>query len=236
MKILHISDVHSVINPKLNSYLDGNKIDLIIVSGDVTNFGPSEFALDFLNELREKNINVIAIPGNCDIPEAVSAIEDSDAIYAHNKIIKFRDLIIYGFGGSNPTPFDTPLEFDEDTLYKQINSLINRDSVDISDSFADESLSQLTKNCTKILLTHAPPHGGEADLIPGGAHVGSTAIEKIINEKDFDLNLCGHIHEAVSISKIANTIVSNPGNLESNHGVLIEVNKDEILNIEIVDL
>ncbi|MDR3063806.1 MAG: metallophosphoesterase [Methanobrevibacter sp.] len=236
MKVLQISDIHSEINPRLNSYLDENKIDLLIISGDITNFGPSEFAMNYLNELKEKNIDILTIPGNCDTPEAISAIDSSEVLSAHNKVVKYKNIIFFAFGGSNPTPFNTPFEFDEDTIYNEIKSLIEKESIDIADKSFNESTDDVKDDYFKVLLTHAPPFGSDADLIPSGAHVGSTAIEKIIKENNFDINLCGHIHEACSISKINNTIIANPGNLHESHGILFELKKNKLLNIEIVDL
>ena len=43
MKILSISDVHGEENENLYKYLKKNDIDLVLVSGDITNFGPLEF-------------------------------------------------------------------------------------------------------------------------------------------------------------------------------------------------
>jgi Icc-related predicted phosphoesterase len=230
MKILHISDVHSEENENFYKYLDENSVDLVIVSGDITNFGSAEFATGFLNKVSSKVEEVIAIIGNCDPEEVLFAVEESDAFLAHNTITIFKNLIIYGFGGSNPTPFNTPFEINEDVLYESINNLIEHEEVVLEDIPSLKSSNPL-----KILLTHAPPLNSQADKIDSGDHVGSSSIERIIKENNFDLNLCGHIHEARSISKIGDTIVANPGILTGNHGVLIDVKEDSSFNCEIVD-
>ncbi|MDR2873905.1 MAG: metallophosphoesterase [Methanobrevibacter sp.] len=220
MKIIHISDVHSENNENFFRYLDENEIDLVIISGDITNFGPLEFATDFLNKTAFKT-KVIAIPGNCDICGVIKTIEDSEAIVGHDRINLFKNVLIYGFGGSNPTPFGTSFEIAEDDLYNSINNLIDYESVILKEN---NDLNQL--DIIKILLTHSPPFNTEADKITSGDHVGSTAIANIIDENDFDLNLCGHIHEAISISKLNSTIIANPGMLTNNHGTLITTDDD----------
>ncbi|KZX11754.1 metallophosphoesterase family protein [Methanobrevibacter filiformis] len=220
MKILQVSDVHSEDNSKFNRYLDENDIDLLIISGDITNFGPPEFAINFLNNIFLKEIPIIAIPGNCDNPESIEAIKRSNAIFAHNKVIFFKGIIIYSFGGSNPTPFNTPFEFSEEELYDNLKNLFNKSPLILDEndkrSFIEDNL--------RVLLTHAPPIDSEADKIENGAHVGSSSVNKIIKEFNPNLNLCGHIHEAESISKINDTIVVNPGMLKNNKGILIDIN------------
>ncbi|MDR2830990.1 MAG: metallophosphoesterase [Methanobrevibacter sp.] len=230
MKIVHISDIHSNENENFLKYLDENEIDLVLISGDITDFGPKEFADDFLNKIASKT-SVIAIHGNCDIESVYNTIENSKATFAHNKINLFKNILICGFGGSNPTPFNTPFEINEEDLYTCLNNLIDYENVVLKEN------KLLNKDkIIKILLTHAPPFETEADKISNGDHVGSKAIRDVLNENDFDLNLCGHIHEAKSISKLNNTIIANPGMFKDNHGILITTNNDSSdFNIEIIE-
>ncbi|MDR2622957.1 MAG: metallophosphoesterase [Methanobrevibacter sp.] len=230
MKIVHISDIHNNENENFLRYLNENEIDLVLISGDITDFGPKEFADDFLNKLASKT-SVIAIHGNCDIESVYNTIEKSNTIFGHDKISLFKNILIYGFGGSNPTPFNTPFEMSEEDLYASLNNLIDYESV-----ILEENKSLDKNKVIKILLTHSPPFESEADKIPSGDHVGSKAIRDILNENDFDLNLCGHIHEARSVSKLNNTIIANPGMLKDNHGILITTSNDSPdFDIEIVE-
>lgn len=212
MKILQISDVHSEENPKFNSYLENNDIDLVIITGDITNFGPPEFVSKFIDNILSLGIKVQAIPGNCDNPQSIEAIKKSKAIFNHSSIYIDNNICFYGFGGSNPTPFDTPFEFNDEELYENIKSLFG----------------QINSNqkMLSILVTHAPPYCCEADKIEDGSHVGSKGIRRIIEEFEPNINLCGHIHEANSLDKIANTVVANPGMLKNNNGCLIEIADD----------
>ena len=61
MKILAISDLHGDIKP-LIPYLQENKVDLIIIAGDITHFGPPELIEELLNEISSFGIAVLALP------------------------------------------------------------------------------------------------------------------------------------------------------------------------------
>ncbi|MCC7553503.1 MAG: metallophosphoesterase [Methanobacteriaceae archaeon] len=225
MKILEISDVHSRENENLNKYLNNNDIDLLIISGDITNFGPLDFVDTFIKKLLNHDCNVIAIPGNCDVEGVCNAIKDSGALCTHNNVVVYENLAIFGYGGSNPTPFDTPGEVEDDKIYEDISNLISENKKIYNDD-----------NKIKILLTHAPPFNSKADLVENGDHVGSHAILDIIKNFNFDINLCGHIHEAKSIDKINGTIVANPGILENNGAILINIDENNEYSIEIISL
>ena len=224
MKILQVSDIHSNENPKLIDYLKNNNIDLVLISGDITNFGPLEFVGDFISQIKEF-CDVIAIPGNCDPNGICNAITESEAVCLHKNVINFENVIIFGYGGSNPTPFDTPGEIEDNKIYGDLNELI----------FEYESVANTTDKI-KILLTHAPPFNTLTDLVEGENHVGSHGVRKIIENFNIDINLCGHIHEARSLDKIGNTVVANPGILENDGAILIDVNKDNTFDIGIVSL
>lgn len=222
MKIMAISDLHGKINKSLEKYLEQNKIDLLIISGDISNFGPTQLIQDNLNKISTYNTPIIAIPGNCDPQDTTDAINNSQAQNAHKENIKIENIIITGFGGSNPTPFDTPTEYTDEELYTQLDTLIKQ--------------TQVEKENIHILLTHAPPLNTKADEIPDGAHVGSEAVRKIIEKYQPDINLCGHIHEAKSIDKIGKTTILNPGEMANSHASIIEIDENNNITCEIIKI
>ena len=225
-KILAISDVHGEENPKLYDYLENNDIDLVLILGDITDFGPLDFVETFINKLYEYDVDVIAIPGNCDPNGSCNAINDV-AFCLHNNIVAYGDAILFGYGGSNPTPFDTPGETDDDHIYSSVYDLLaNYDYV---------YNNQVPK--VRILATHAPPFNTEADRVSNGEHVGSQGILKSIHEFEPEINLCGHIHEAKSLSKIGfTTDVANPGMLKDNGAVLVDIKDGSNYDISIISL
>ena len=207
-KILAVSDVHGEENENLYTYLKNNEdIELVLILGDITDFGPLDFVETFIN-------------GICNAINEVS-------FCLRNNIIAYGDAILFGFGGSNPTPFDTPGEMDDDKIYRQVYDLLaNYDYVYNSD---------VPK--VRILVTHAPPFNTAADRVENGEHVGSSGIQKSIHEFEPEINLCGHIHEARSLSKIGNTTdVANPGMLKDNGAVLIDIKDGSNYDIDIISL
>lgn len=221
MNILAISDLHGSTHKALHNYLKENKIDLIIIAGDITHFGPAELAEDILNEIASYEIPVVAIPGNCDPQGISSQLDNSKAINIHGKSTAIKNVGICGFGGSNLTPFNTPLEFGEGEIYEELGKV----------------MVQLKDQDIKILVTHAPPLNTNADKLPDGSHVGSESIRKIIEEHKPNINICGHIHEAQSVDKIGETIIMNPGQIMSGGACLLQIDdKNNKIDSKIIKL
>ena len=225
-KILAISDIHGEENENLYTYLKNNDIDLVLILGDITDFGPLEFVGTFIDKVAECDVDVIAIPGNCD-PKGICNAINEVSFCLHNNIIAYGDAILFGYGGSNETPFNTPGEIQDNKIYGDVYELLaNYDYVYNAD---------VPK--VKILVTHAPPYNTEADKMQNGEHVGSSGILKSIHEFEPEINVCGHIHEAKSLSKIGTiTDVANPGMLKDNGAVLIDVKDGSNYDISIISL
>jgi hypothetical protein len=221
MKILAVGDIHGDYQ-KIIKYLKDNKVDLIIITGDITQFGPAELGEEILNEISSFDVPVLAIPGNCD-PESIhSKIENSRAVNIHGRSLIIKDIGVCGFGGSNPTPFNTPLEFEEVQIYDEASKLIK--------GIAEEKIS--------LLVTHAPPYNTKTDLLPSGVHAGSTSIRKIIEEYQPSLNVCGHIHESRGVDRIGKTKIVNPGEISKGYGCLINIDdkEEDPVKVEIIEL
>jgi putative phosphoesterase len=222
MKILVMGDIHGQCM-KIVNYLQKNQVDLIILTGDITHFGPEKLGEEILNEICISNTLTLAIPGNCDQTYIYGEIESSNAVNIHNKSLILKNIGICGFGGSNTTPFNTPLEFAEIQIYQQLEKL----------------MKEIEKEEIRILVTHVPPYDTKTDALPSGDHAGSKSVRKIIEEFQPTLNLCGHIHEAKAIDRIGETIIVNPG--ESSQGFasiveIIEVNEKTEISTELINL
>ena len=216
MKILAVSDIHGK-HMKIIEYLKKNHVDLIILTGDITNFGPCELAEEILNQISSFDIPVLAIPGNCDPIDLYGKIDNSKAVNIHGTSVTIKNIGICGFGGSNPTPFNTPLEFDEVEIYEE----------------ARRVMESITDHDVTLFVTHAPPSDTQTDVLPSGNHVGSESIRKVIEEFQPSLNLCGHIHESMAMDEIGETKVINPGMLSEGHVCIIDIDDSDEENIKV---
>ncbi|WP_297981976.1 metallophosphoesterase [uncultured Methanobrevibacter sp.] len=236
MKILAISDIHGKKSEKLLNYIKNEDIQSVLIAGDITDFGitefePLSFVKPFIDEIVDLDVDVFAIPGNCDPAGICNAIKESGpderpAFCLHNQLIAYENVVIMGYGGSNPTPFDTPGEIDDDKIYERVYELLAE-----YDYIGNDSIPRVT-----ILLTHAPPYDTTADTIESGAHVGSQGVKKPIHEFQPNINICGHVHEAASIDKVGKTTIANPGALEFGKAVLIEVDEEANYTVDLIEL
>lgn len=203
MRILALADVHG--DP---SHIDGllekaGDVDLAVISGDLTQFGPGSGAEKLLSMF---GVPVLAVPGNCDPKDVMDAIDSSDAVNLHNAMKKIDDFTFIGMGGSCPTPFNTPFELEEDEIEKTLEPLFE----------AAEG--------TVVLLSHTPPRGLLDDV--GGENVGSTAVAKFF--KRAKLVICAHIHEARGFARSGDTFLVNPGMAAQGYAALIELDEDNV--------
>lgn len=178
--------------------------DLVILTGDITNYGSMQDAQQVLDLLMALNGNILALHGNLDQPEVGTYLEDL-GLSLHGKGRIFNSIGLVGLGGSNYTPFNTPCEFSEAELAELLN----------------QGYAQIAGTEHVILVSHTPPSQTTTDRITSGAHVGSTAVRHFIEQKQPALCLTGHIHESKAVDRIGRTVILNPGMLKN--GFYIEV-------------
>ncbi len=210
MKFLALSDLHGDYSKVGALQQCAGEIDAVLITGDITNFGPAGKALEFINMF---DVPVLAVPGNCDPVDILEVLDGSKAINLHKSCQTIGDVNFMGLGGSNATPFDTPFE--------------------LTDEDIEQSLERLLDECSgirNVLLSHAPPYG-YSDKLPVG-NVGSQAIAKFVNR--FALVICGHIHEARGTTTAGNTIVVNVGEASKGYGALIITNDN--VSVELIEV
>lgn len=209
LRFLVISDVHLRENVKhwVGRSVKEHGADGVIVLGDITHFGPGQWAGEFLSSLPGK---VIAVPGNCDPPLALPEIERS-SLCLHGKRVKMGDRDFIGYGGSNPTMFNTPNEMPEEHIYRELSALMVPGAV---------------------LVLHCPPYGIN-DLTRSGHRGGSLAIKKVVEESRPVLVLAGHIHEARGIVEQDGTLFVNPGAAKDGFSALLDIDGD--IEAELLD-
>jgi len=212
MKIIAITDIHGRIDYPTRITTELQQADLILIAGDITNFGDSDDAEHVLERLVSLNRKILAVPGNCDRRGVNKTLTDKKMnLHSTHRIIGSSAL--YGIGGCSKTPFHTPQEYSETEISEILNGF---------------EVSQEAK--THILISHAPPHSTKLDKVLIGFHVGSKAIRKFIEDFQPDLVICGHIHEARGADRIGKTLIINPGPFPKHYCI---INIDDIINYEL---
>lgn len=205
MRLLVVADLHGqpVAQRNLMRLLEGGYEGLLLI-GDISQLGPLGMIEELLDSLKKLNLPILSVPGNCDPKNTVEVLE-ARGVNLHRKCVKLGDLTFIGLGGSNVTPFNTPLEFTEAEIAEELDRL------------AEEA----GKNF--ILVTHAPPYGTPADLLPDGTYIGSKSIRAFIERTHPLANCCGHAHEGRSISNLGTTVIVNPGPLSKGYAAELTV-------------
>jgi len=194
MKIVSFGDVHMATRNLGRMAEVLRDTDLIIVSGDLTNFGGIDDARKVLDDVRQACPHVLALPGNLDRREVTPFLE-AEGITLHGKGVAVDGIGIFGCGGSNITPFNTPTELTEDEIYETLRRghAVVRDRRPL------------------LMVCHTPPYETNCDRILGGKAVGSTSARRFIEEVKPDLCISGHIHESAATDAIGPTTIINAG-------------------------
>src|SRR6266545_3727498 len=153
-----------------------------------------------------------------------------------DRIVRVGHYEMISCGYSNPTPWHTPRELDEDDLYARIKSLAD----------------QLEDPGTAIFNLHVPPHDSGLDTanemnpdltlryVGGQPHpipVGSTAVRQLIEEFQPLLSLHGHIHESRGEVRIGRTLALNTGSEYNSghiHGAVVTLAGSEVRKHQLV--
>ena len=194
MKILAISDIHSRIGNISAIADDIAKADVILIAGDITNFGTAKQAKEIIKKISKYNGNILAVPGNCDPPSVDKYLNDQ-GMSLHCNCVELDGIKFLGIGGVMAGPGFGLDEAGNDDF-----------SIDLT---ALEATLKPTD--TSILLTHQPPFGTKIDDTGSGHHAGNMAIRDFIARNRPVLAVSGHIHNALGTDVIDGTTLINPG-------------------------
>lgn len=205
MRLLIVSDIHGDASA-LESLLEKTApAQAILVAGDLTDFGGSQAMADIIEVLRAPGLPVVAVPGNCDRPGARRALEEAGLSIDGKRlelVLEGSSCSIFGSGGGNFRTGLTPYERKEAEF--------------------DALFASFPAPGPSVVITHAPPYGTEADLRMG-THTGSRRLRGALDELCPPLWICGHIHEARSVSLCGASLLVNPGSLRDGFYALAEL-------------
>ncbi len=151
------------------------------------------------------------MPGNDDPQSLEDVIDHASLVEAcDEKWVQFDGYQMLSLGYSNITPWNSPRELDEDTLYERIVALAE----------------QIEDHTRAVWNIHVPPRDSQLDtaaeldddfnlvLIGKSPHlipVGSSAVRDAIERYQPLVALHGHIHESPGATRIGRTLCINPG-------------------------
>jgi len=207
MKILAVADIHGS-QYRLNVVLDNIKKyspDLVIICGDITQFGPGEVAKNFLNQIP---VETLAIPGNIDTSEVGPAINESSAENIDLKRVIKKGISFVGMGGETVS---------------LSNVIIDEGKKKSVDEVIDEKT---------VVVTHVPPYKLQ-DKVYIGHHIGSKDLKKLVENYRPRLVLCGHVHEDPGMTMYQDSVIVNCSMGKRTEGALIEI--DDKIEVKILD-
>ncbi len=215
MIVVALTDIHGRTERLADVAGDLAAADVVLLTGDLTNFGREREAAEVVDAVRAHNDTVLAVTGNCDYPE-VGDYLTAEGIGLHGGHRVIDGVAFVGLGGSLPCPGWTPNELTDGQLKRRL-----RDAV-----------GDLDAELPWVLVSHQPPAGTSLDRVRSGDHVGSRSVRDFI--EGFEPLVCfsGHIHEGAGTDAIGPTRLINPGPLHMGHCAHAEISDGELKALE----
>lgn len=196
LKILAAGDIHgdSDASKKLALKAEREKVDLVILTGDLTSTIPTK---NIIQPFLDKKQKVIFIPGNWETSEDTQQIAKQYGIKnLASKYLVYKNTGIVGIGSENWTLFP-----DDEKTFRKLK----------------EDFGKIKNLEKKIMISHLHAAGTLSELsgIPG-----NEGLRKAIDVLQPDLFIHSHIHELEGAEeKIGKTRVINVG----KRGKIIEI-------------
>lgn len=211
MIIAGITDIHGAVQDLKDFAGALRKVDVLLISGDLTMFGSREDAEAILAPLRGCAPTLLAVSGNCDRPDIESYLfEDGCGIHGAHRVV--NGVAFAGLGGALEGTGCTPNEHSDEELADTLES----------------AFTAVPKGMPVVLVSHQPPHGTGVDVTRQGHHVGSMAVRACIEIRQPVLCLSGHIHESRGLDALGKTHLVNPGPLRERHYMRAEITPDGV--------
>jgi Icc-related predicted phosphoesterase len=190
--------------------------------------------IDLADErMSEYGIDVFVMAGNDDpwaCDEVIAA--GRHVQLCDDRLVRVGPHEMISLSYSNPTPWHSPRELDEDALYERIKRLAD----------------QLEDPASSVFNLHVPPYDSGLDRAreirddltvvyksgqPVEIPVGSKAVREAIEEYQPLVSLHGHIHESRGEAQIGRTLALNSGSEYNSgriHGVVVKLGGEQVLS------
>jgi hypothetical protein len=211
LKVVVVSDFHGNMEAFRKAAVKAQQIhaDVIIIPGDITDFGSVQSAKKLLSPLVKLRLPIFFVPGNCD-PPVLARFSSENIRCLHGSCVTYGNFILAGVGGGPISPFNTPFEMTETEIMQVLT----------------QSSQRCQPKLWQILVSHTPPKDTKLDAAFSGEHVGSSSVRQYIEDRQPSIVFCGHIHEAKGIDRIGNTIIVNPGPARHNQCAIARIDEE----------
>lgn len=211
MKWIALGDIHQSLS-FVSLIPEINKLDGIIITGDITNNSPQGTVEKIWTTIYDQNPNILAQIGNMDRADITEFLKSKNS----NLHLETRELAkgikIMGVGYSVPTPFGTPSEVSEEQLGQWL----------------EETYAKIGDYDQLILAVHDSPYNTKLDILSTGQHVGSRSVRTFIEKVQPDIVVSGHIHESSGEDFIGSSHIFNPGMASGGGYVLITLHDGKL--------
>ncbi len=213
MRVLAFSDLHGSIEVVERVLTLEKRFDLVILAGDITTGGtPSELE-KAIRRIEAFQKPVLAVAGNMD-PLSLERKLVQLGVSIDSRGVVIGEAGFFGVSAAPASPLHTLNEISEREIMAR----------------AEAGWKGVAAAHWKIFVPHAAPKGTALDRARSGKHVGSSAVRDFIRLRKPDATICGHIHEARGIDKIAGLPVINCG--PAGKGYYAVVTIEDIIELE----
>ena len=211
MNIIVLADIHGRLETLERMQASLSEADVVLVAGDITNFGGEKQTRDVLDVLGKYADCVLAVVGNCD-PPAVDAHLTQAGVNLHGHAVCVNGWWFVGAGGTLPETGQLPNEAGErlftDTL--------------------DRGLARCQNPDRLILVTHQPAWNTKMDELDPRRHAGNRAIRAFIDRARPRLAVSGHLHEIIGTDRLGPTALLNPGPARDNRLAFVTLTDNDL--------
>jgi len=170
------------------------------------------------------------------------------SINFHHRCVRLSpDLVLVGLGGSVPgyqgdkeVWVGFPYTKEED-IHRDLTNLVPTSSVQESSDQSSNTPAQgstkgdeIHEGDTLVLVTHVGPHeasttSDQVDLTQEPVQSGSKSLRALIleppNQKRILMNIHGHTHHSLGMTRLGKTFILNPGALRTGHFSILTLKK-----------
>ena len=212
MKIVVLADIHGSLEPLVRLERPLSEADVVLVAGDITNFGGAEQTQSVIELIGRFAPCVLAVPGNCD-PSPVDASLSEAGVSLHGRAVCVDSWWFVGAGGALAGLGSLPNEAGERLFIETL----------------EKGYAQCGDPSRLVVVTHQPAWNTAMDAVSPGRHVGNRAIRAFIDKARPRLAVSGHIHEIIGSEQLGPTTLVNPG--PAKNGRYAEIDLDNNVHV-----